>query len=175
MIEFGKTYRDIVSGFEGICTGKVEWMYGCTQYILAPKVESTSKKEYSSTFFEKQLEEVDVGISDRVEAPVVGEQRFFGKECVDKVTGTRGMCIGRYIWLFNSDQYVLQYQPKADSREHALLILDEGRVEVAAKATREVKPEDVAGPRPGGVFMDYPQAAKPGGVFTDYPQAEMIL
>jgi len=27
MIEFGKTYRDIVSGFEGICTGKVEWMY----------------------------------------------------------------------------------------------------------------------------------------------------
>ena len=94
MIEFGKTYRDIVSGFEGICTGKVEWMYGCTQYILAPKVESTSKKEYSSTFFEKQLEEVDAGISDRVEAPVVGEQRFFGKECVDKVTGIRGMCIG---------------------------------------------------------------------------------
>ena len=49
MIEFGKTYRDIVSGFEGICTGKIEWMYGCTQYILAPKVESTSKKEYYIT------------------------------------------------------------------------------------------------------------------------------
>ena len=64
---------------------------------------------------------------------------------MDKVTGTRGMCIGRYIWLFNSDQYVLQYQPKADSREHTLLILDEGRVEVAAESTREVKPEDVSG------------------------------
>ena len=29
MIEFGKRYRDIVSGFEGICTGCVEWIYGC--------------------------------------------------------------------------------------------------------------------------------------------------
>ena len=79
MIEFGKTYRDIVSGFEGICTGKVEWMYGCTQYILAPKVESTSKKEYSSTFFEKQLEEVDAGISDRVEAPSLASSVSLGR------------------------------------------------------------------------------------------------
>ena len=51
MIEFGKQYRDIVSGFEGICTGMVEWMYGCKQYILSPKAETASKKEHSSLFF----------------------------------------------------------------------------------------------------------------------------
>ena len=163
MIEFGKTYRDIVSGFEGICTGKVEWMYGCTQYILAPKVESTSKKEYSSTFFEKQLEEVDAGISGRVEAPVVGEQRFFGKECVDKVTGTRGMCIGRYIWLFNCDQYVLEYRPEEKSLETKYSILDEGRIEPVVDPSKEISPDEVASPRPGGVFDpdDYPVADIP--------------
>ena len=156
MIEFGRTYRDIVTGFEGICTGMVEWMYGCKQYILSPKVESASKREASSLFFEKQLEEIDAGISDKVEMPVIGKPRFFGKECVDKVTGIHGVCIGRYIWLFNCDQYVLEYMPKADSLETRFDTLDEGRIEVATEPAREIKPEEVASPRPGCVFLEQP-------------------
>ena len=157
MIEFGKTYRDMVTGFEGICTGMIEWLYGCKQYILSPKAESTSKKETSSSFFEKQLEFVDDGISAKVEPPVVQPQRFFGKECIDKVTKVKGMCIGRYIWLFNCDQYVLEYQPKDDSLETRYNVLDEGRVETVAEPKREVKPEEVTSRRPGGVFLEYPE------------------
>lgn len=158
MIEFGKTYRDIVTGFEGICTGMVEWMYGCKQFILSPKADRASKKESSSLFFEKQLEEVDPGISDKIEAPIIGEPLFFGKECIDKVTHVKGMCIGRYIWLFNCDQYVLEYRPKEDSLETKFNILDEGRVELAPKPTRKIEPEEVASSRPGGVLMEYPNA-----------------
>ena len=158
MIEFGKTYRDIVTGFEGICTGMVEWMYGCKQYILSPKAENASKKESSSIFFEKQLEEIDAGISDKIDVPTIGEPCFFGKECIDKVTQVKGMCIGRYIWLFNCDQYVLEYRPKEDSLETKFNILDEGRVEVVTKPAREIDPEDVTGSRPGGVLMEYPKA-----------------
>ena len=158
MIEFGKTYRDMVTGFEGICVGMVEWLYGCKQYILAPKAENTSKKEASSVFYEKQLEEIDAGISDKIEAPVVEDPRFFGKECIDKVTKVKGMCIGRYIWLFNCDQYVLEYQPKEDSLETKFNILDEGRVELVAEPSREIKPEEVASTRSGGVCLDYPAA-----------------
>jgi len=163
MIEFGKQYRDIVSGFEGICTGMVEWMYGCKQYILSPKAETASKKEHSSLFFEKQLEFIDDGIADKVEAPVIGEQRFFGRECVDKVTGVRGMCIGRYIWLFNCDQYVLEFQPDARTKETKFNILDEGRVEIAPNPSKEVRPEDVASPRSGGILSadTYPQTDIP--------------
>lgn len=54
-IIMGKTYRDIVSGFEGICTGVVEWMYGCQQYTLQPRSDVASKKEKSSLFFARQL------------------------------------------------------------------------------------------------------------------------
>ena len=158
MIEFGRTYRDMVTGFEGVCTGMIEWISGCKQYILSPRAEHAFKKEASSTFFEKQLEEVDAGISDKVEAPVIGEALYFGKECIDKVTRVKGMCIGRYIWLFNCDQYVLEYQPKDDSRETKYNVLDEGRVELVIAPTREVKPEEVKSTRSGGVFLDYPQA-----------------
>ena len=158
MIELGKHYRDMVSGFEGVCTGIVEWLYGCRQYILSPKSESASKKEHGSLFFEKQLEYLDDGIAGKVEAPVIGEALYFGKECIDKVTRVKGMCIGRYIWLFNCDQYVLEYRPKDDSRETKYNVLDEGRVELVIAPTREVTPEEVKSTRSGGVFLDYPQA-----------------
>ena len=152
MIEFGKRYRDIVSGFEGICIGYVEWIYGCNQFILAPRAENASKKESSSFFFEKQLEYLDDGIVDKVEAPGVSAPRFIGMECVDKVTGFRGMCIGRYVWLFNCDQYVLEYQPNEKTRETKFNILDEGRIEIVPNSTKEIHPEEVASPRPGGIF-----------------------
>ena len=174
MIEFGKTYRDMVSGFEGICIGMVEWLYGCKQYILSPKAESASKRETSSTFYEKQLEFVDDGISARVEVPEIKLQRFFGKECVDKVTQIKGICIGRYIWLFNCDQYVLEFTTKEDPPQTKVLILDEGRVDVVPNPTREVDPEDVESPRPGGVLMDYPSREYPSVEYPymDHPSVE---
>jgi len=152
MIEFGKRYRDIVSGFEGICTGYVEWIYGCNQFILAPRAENASKKESSSLFFEKQLEYLDDGIADKVDIPEIDKPKFIGMECVDKVTGFRGMCIGRYVWLFNCDQYVLEFQPDEKTRETKFNILDEGRIEIFPNSTKEIHPEEVASPRPGGIL-----------------------
>ena len=149
MIEFGKTYHDIVTDFEGICTGMVEWLYGCKQYILQPKGESSHKKEHGAMFFEKQLEYVNDGIADKIEAPEILPQRFFGKDCLDKVTGLRGICIGRYIWLFNCDQYVIEYRPEETSKDTKMTLLDEGRLEIVADSDREIAPEDVASPREG--------------------------
>lgn len=36
--KFGKTARDIVTGFEGVITGACLYLSGCAQYLLAPKV-----------------------------------------------------------------------------------------------------------------------------------------
>ena len=158
MIEFGKTYRDIISGFQGICTCKIESLYGCEQFILIPRSETNSKKEHGSVFYEKQLEYVDDGVADKVDAPVIFETAFLGKECVDKLTGIRGICTGRYIWLFNGDQYILEYRAKDDSLENKGIVLDEGRVELVPDPEKEIKPEDVSGSRPGGYLPleEYP-------------------
>ncbi len=37
-IEFGKEYRDRISGFAGTCTGKASYISGCDQALLTPKV-----------------------------------------------------------------------------------------------------------------------------------------
>lgn len=36
---FGKLCRDKITGFKGVCTGKITWMYGCDQYCLTPRVK----------------------------------------------------------------------------------------------------------------------------------------
>jgi len=149
----GKTCRDIVSGFEGICTGVLEWMYGCRQYTLQAKVNETeNRKERLSSFFEKQLEVIDEGVTGKVEIPPDEPPKFFGKECRDKVTGIRGMCIGRMVWLFNSTQYIIEIPAKDPDKTSRLEWLDEGRVELSENPERELDPEEVKSPRPGGVF-----------------------
>ena len=145
----GKNCRDIVSGFEGICIGVVEWMYGCRQFVIQPKAENGMKKNYSNFLFEKQLEILDDGVSAKMPAPEYREQIYFGKECRDKVTGVVGMCIGRAIWLFNCDQYVLEIQPEDHGKDSRLVWLDDGRLEVTEEQEKAIEPETVSGSRPG--------------------------
>ena len=148
----GKNCRDIVSGFEGICIGVTEWMYGCRQFMIQPKAENGMKKSFPHLLFEKQLEILDNGISDKVEIPEYQPQQFFGKECRDKVTGVVGMCIGRAIWLFNCDQYVLEIQSEDMTKESRLIWLDDGRMDVTEEQEKAIDPGFIEGSRPGGVL-----------------------
>ena len=148
----GKRCKDIVSGLEGICIGVVEWMYGGRQFVLQPKAEGGMKRHYSSFYFEKQLEVLDDGVADKIEIPEYRQQEYFGKECRDKVTGVIGMCIGRAIWLFNCDQYVLEIQPEDHAKDSRLLWLDDGRVEVTAEQEKSIQPEEITGTRAGGIM-----------------------
>jgi hypothetical protein len=36
MIRLGSKVKDVVSGFEGITTGRAEYLTGCAQYLVAP-------------------------------------------------------------------------------------------------------------------------------------------
>lgn len=148
----GKNCRDIVSGYEGICTGIVEHFYGCRQIKLQSRSENGREKTYPAYFMEKQIEVVDDGISGQVEIPEYHKPLYFGKECQDKVTGIKGICVGRGIWLFNCDQYVLEIQPEDASKESRIVWLDDGRIEAIEKPEKEVKQEEITGTRPGGMF-----------------------
>lgn len=44
-IELGKEAKDVITGFNGIITAKVNYLYGCTQYGIVPKVSKTGKRE----------------------------------------------------------------------------------------------------------------------------------
>ena len=57
-VEFGKVYRDRVSGFSGVAVAITKWQYGCVRISLQPKVDSAGKLINSETFDEGSLEEI---------------------------------------------------------------------------------------------------------------------
>jgi hypothetical protein len=54
-IRLGMTVRDSISGFEGIVTGRVEYITGCNQVLVCPKSKDNKPAE-SSGFDEDRIE-----------------------------------------------------------------------------------------------------------------------
>ena len=58
--KLGQRVRDLVTGFEGVATSRVEYINGCVQYGVTPKVSKDDKTKYpDSTYVDvDQLEKV---------------------------------------------------------------------------------------------------------------------
>lgn len=149
----GKTCCDMVSGATGIVDLGLEWLYGCTQYTLTPKINNVSVAEHASRrlFSEGQLEIIDEGLANKVTTPDYEEPKYFGKFVKDRVTGISGMCIGRAVTLFSAEQYIIEFQPEDFSKDARIIWLDEGRVEPLPESDKDIDPADVKSPRNGGV------------------------
>ncbi|MEG1502257.1 MAG: hypothetical protein RR370_02600 [Synergistaceae bacterium] len=66
----GKEVKDIVTGYTGIVTGKITWLFGCNQYGVMAKVATDGSVKESSWFDEGRLEVIGEGIRPQeVSAP----------------------------------------------------------------------------------------------------------
>ena len=63
MIELGLKAKDKVTGFTGIITGKVSYLYGCDQYGLTPEVRKDGKITDTQWFDEGRIQIIGKGIS----------------------------------------------------------------------------------------------------------------
>ncbi len=63
----GKKYRDVVTGFEGTCTGVVDYLTGCKQLLLVSQAEGGKSGE-ANWYDIDRCEEMDT-------APVVLPRR----------------------------------------------------------------------------------------------------
>jgi len=45
MIQLGQKVRDVVSGLEGIVTGRTEYLNGCIQYCVKPPLDKDGKMQ----------------------------------------------------------------------------------------------------------------------------------
>lgn len=59
----GKQGRDKITGFEGIITSRVEYLTGCNQLGITPKVDKEGKVLPTDYFDEHRIEVVGEGIS----------------------------------------------------------------------------------------------------------------
>lgn len=61
-VEHGKTYKDKVSGFIGVCTGIADYISGCKQALLIPRVGKGGTAVDGAWYDVQRLEE-QVGIA----------------------------------------------------------------------------------------------------------------
>lgn len=54
-IKLGHNYTDSVTGFSGIAIARIEYLTGCTQYQLQPKIDKDGKVPDSVWFDENRL------------------------------------------------------------------------------------------------------------------------
>ncbi len=58
MIELGATYKDKITGFQGVCTGKVQYLTGCNQALIVPKAAEDGSLRDAIWFDEQRLDQV---------------------------------------------------------------------------------------------------------------------
>lgn len=58
MIKLGTKVKDKVTGFVGIATSRIEFLNGCVQYSVKPKMKKGENKVPESSFFDEQQLEI---------------------------------------------------------------------------------------------------------------------
>ena len=58
MIKLGDKVKDKVTGFMGIATSKVEYLNGCIQFYVAPKMKPKDNKMPDGNYIDQQQLEV---------------------------------------------------------------------------------------------------------------------
>lgn len=70
MITLGNKVKDTVTGFEGIATSRIEFLNGCIQYCIKPKMGKDGKMPEGEYIDEEQL--MDLGKDVKVVAKDTG-------------------------------------------------------------------------------------------------------
>lgn len=69
MIKLGDEVKDKVTGFKGIATSRVEYLNGCVQFCVEPKLDKDGKKVKYEYIDQGQLERIGDGINVVNEGP----------------------------------------------------------------------------------------------------------
>ncbi len=63
MISLGSEVKDRVTGFAGIATARIEYMNGCIQYCVKPKMGKDKKMPEGAWIDDAQLEVIGDGLT----------------------------------------------------------------------------------------------------------------
>ncbi len=69
----GVRARDLVTGLEGIITGRADYLNGCTQFCVKPPLNKDGETVDGIWIDSGQLEFVDIGLADQIPGPVAAE------------------------------------------------------------------------------------------------------
>lgn len=64
-IEFGRVYRDDITGFVGRCTGYSSYIAGCDQVLIVPTLDKDGKPREGKWFDDARM--IDVELEEQVQ------------------------------------------------------------------------------------------------------------
>ena len=65
IFKLGVKAKDIITGFEGIITGRADHITGCNTYGLKPRIDKDGKVQESEWFDEGTIEVIAKGITEK--------------------------------------------------------------------------------------------------------------
>ncbi len=68
-LNLGTTICDKITGFEGVITGRVEYLTGCVQYLLTPKIAEDGSHRNGEWFDEGRLVDCDAPAGPDMQPP----------------------------------------------------------------------------------------------------------
>jgi hypothetical protein len=158
LYQLGLQARDPISDFEGIIVSRVHYLFGCSQYGLAPKKGADGSVQKTEYFDEARIEILGLGVLPEGSEDINEFKDIFmheaGKQAVDKVTGFKGTIAYRLEYMHGSNQYGIIPTVDKDGKTGDSEQFDEGRMEIIGEG---IKPKDVQAPKRGGINRDAPR------------------
>jgi len=116
MIKLGDYVRDKITNFEGLTLGKSEYLNGCVQFEVQPRIDKEGKMSESEWIDEQQLEVIEESDLDKVFEPRDSKPAItLGEEVRDTLLGFEGVVISKSTSIAGYVQY--DVQPKRDKEE----------------------------------------------------------
>lgn len=65
MVRLGEEVKDCITGFKGIATSRVEYLNGCIQYCIKPKMSKDGKMDEGQYIDQEQIIVIGKGVTTK--------------------------------------------------------------------------------------------------------------
>lgn len=135
----GKIVKDKVTGYEGVCVYRVDWLFGCRQYAVIEDGKPTKSVIFdvgrlAITGVKPELQDAELEAADT---------GVLGKHIKSKSSGIEGKCIGTVCKIYSNPLVILEQTVEEwnEDKDHVYW-LDAGEVEIIDD-NEDVDPEEV--------------------------------
>lgn len=105
MIKLGQEVRDKITGFTGTAIAEIEYLFGCNQFGVSPRMNDNGEIKDAEFFDVGRMEFISNGVSTEEGIPNWTNTVKLGNEAKDKVTGLTGIVIGRIRNFYGGVRY----------------------------------------------------------------------
>lgn len=149
-VKLGQMYKDKITGFKGVASSRIVFLWACSRVGLTPKELQDGKPAQDQFFDEHQVELLkEKGVEPKAFPVIV----TLGKVYKDKITGFKGIATSRSEFLYTAPRIGLSPKDLFDGKPIMEQFFDENQLELTKEKGIDIDISDEEIPsnkRPGG-------------------------